>query len=75
MDNKEISIGLTRDEALILFEFLSRINQTDHDNILEDVSEQKVLWTIEGQLERILVEPFKPDYLEIIKAARKRLGD
>ena len=72
---KEIEIKLTKDEALVLFEFLSRFNQADHHAIFEDQAEQKALWTIEGQLEKILVEPFKPDYLDIITEARNRLRD
>jgi hypothetical protein len=75
MDNNEITIKLTKDESLVLFEFLSRFNQTDNTNIFEDQAEQKTLWAIEGQLEKILVEPFKPDYLDIIKEARNRLRD
>ncbi len=75
MDNNEITIKLTKDESLVLFEFLSRFNQTDHADIFEDQAEQKTLWTIEGQLQKLLVEPFKPDYLDIIKEARNRLRD
>jgi hypothetical protein len=74
MEN-EIEIKLTKDEALVLFEFLSRFNQDYHSTIFEDKAEQKPLLTIEGQLEKILVEPFKPDYLDIIKNARNRLRD
>jgi hypothetical protein len=72
---KEIEIKLTKDEALVLFEFLSRFNQADNNAIFEDQAEQKTLRTIEGQLEKILVEPFKPDYLDMIKEARNRLRD
>lgn len=75
MDNNEITIKLTKDESLVLFEFLSRFNQTNHPEIFEDQSEQKTLWTIEGQLEKILVEPFQSDYLDIIKEARNRIRD
>ena len=72
MEN-EIQINLTKDEALVLFEFLSGFNQMRHNAIFEDQAEQKALWTIEKQLERILAEPFRPDYLDIIKEARNRL--
>jgi len=74
-ENNQITIKLTKDESLVLFEFLSRFNQTDHADIFADQSEQKILWTIEGQLEKILVEPFNPDYMDIIKEARNRLRD
>ncbi len=74
-ENKEITLSLTKDEALVLFEFLARFNEKDHENLFEDQAEQKMLWIIEGQLQKILVEPFKSDYIEIIKEARNRLRD
>jgi hypothetical protein len=60
---------------LVLFEFLSRFNQTDHLNVFEDQAEQKVLWALEGQLEKQLVEPFRPDYKDIINEARNKIRD
>ncbi|MBS1503205.1 MAG: hypothetical protein JST32_14145 [Bacteroidetes bacterium] len=72
---ENITIDLTHDQALVLFEFLARFNATHNTEIFEDESEQKMLWLIEGQLERALVEPFWPNYLDIIKEARDRLRD
>ena len=74
-DIKEINIALTKDEALVLFEFLSRFNQTDNKEVFEDHAEQKMLWLIEGQLEKLLTEPFMPTYVDIIKEARNKLRD
>ncbi len=78
-----ISIQLTHNEALVLFEFLGRINELEDkisekketSKIFEDESELKVLWDIEAQLERVLVEPFNPDYKEIIDRARKEINE
>jgi hypothetical protein len=74
-DQHKINLTITRDEALVLFEFLTRFNQTEHPDIFEDQSEQKTLWILEGQLEKQLVEPFRPDYKDIIKEARNKIRD
>lgn len=74
-DQQKINLTVTKDEALVLFEFLSRFNQSEHSDIFEDQAEQKILWLLEGQLEKQLVEPFKPDYFEIIKNARDKIRD
>lgn len=71
----ETTIKLNKDEALVLFEFLSRINDNELKEIFEDQAEQKILWILEGQLEKQLAEPFKPDYKDIIKEARNKIRD
>ena len=71
----ETTIKLNKDEALVLFEFLSRINYNELKEIFEDQAEQKILWILEGQLEKQLAEPFKPDYKDIIKEARNKIRD
>jgi dihydroxyacetone kinase DhaKLM complex PTS-EIIA-like component DhaM len=71
----KVNIEVTKDEALVLFDFLSRLNEKETVDLFEDQAEQKVLWIIEGILEKNLVEPFKPDYKEIIQQARDRLRD
>ena len=70
-----LNLKITKDESLVLFEFLSRFNQSEHKEIFEDQAEQKTLWILEGQLEKQLVEPFKPDYKDIINDARKQICD
>jgi len=73
MEKKEISLKLTKDEALILFEFVSRFNENDNKEIFNDQAEEKIFCVIEGQLEKILVEPFMPNYQNIIQQARSRI--
>jgi hypothetical protein len=74
-ESEEINIKLTKDEALVLFEFISRFNETDHKDLFQDQSEQKMMWLIEGQLQKILVEPFQSDYKVIIDNARNKIRD
>lgn len=73
--NDETTIKLNKNEALVLFDFLSRINDKELKDIFEDKAEQKILWILEGQLEKQLVEPFSPIYKDIIKKARNRIRD
>jgi len=74
-EKEELNIRLTKDEALVLFEFVSRLNETEHKELFQDQSEQKMMWLIEGQLQKILVEPFRPDYKDIIDNARNKIRD
>lgn len=71
----KVALELTKDEAIILFDFLSRFNQTDHADIFEDEAEKIVLWNVETVLENTLVEPFMSDYDDIIKRTRKKFGN
>jgi hypothetical protein len=68
----KISLELSRDEALVFFEWLMRFNKTENIEF-EDQAEQRVLWDIEGMLESILVEPFDAKYNEMLAKARAKL--
>ena len=72
-NSTHIDISLTHDEALVLFDFLARFNENPDEKIFEHPSEQQVLNTVEALLEKILVEPFEPNYSKIIEDARQRL--
>ncbi len=68
-------IALSHDESLVLFELLHRIeNAKNTENLFEDLAEQEVLWHIQAQLEKVLVEPFQADYPAIIEAARRSVS-
>ena len=67
-----VTLSLTHDQALVLFEWLSR-EDGKSDLPTEHPAEQKVLWEIEAQLERALVEPLQPDYAALVSAARERV--
>lgn len=70
-----VKIELTKDEALVLFDFLGRFNQTDHSDIFEHQAEKIVLWNVEAVLESTLAEPFMLNYDEIIKQSRDKFHD
>lgn len=75
MNEENINIELTKDEAIVLFEFLTRFNNQNNPDIFDDQAEQRVLWNFESLLEKKLTAPFRPDYLDIVKKARDKVRD
>lgn len=71
----EVSLGLSRDQALVFFEWLARTGAGEQPAAFEDQAEQRVLWDLEAALEKNLTEPFKSDYRERLEAARTRVRD
>ena len=71
---KPVQFELTADEALVLFDLLSRYCDTDVLAV-EDQAEQRALWNLLGLFEKQLVEPFRLDYGELLATARERLRD
>jgi hypothetical protein len=70
------TLVLTSAEALMLFELLSRWEQTDSASVpLEHQAEHRVLWNILCTLESTLAEPFMPDYQFWLDRARELLRD
>jgi hypothetical protein len=74
-EERYYDIRLTIDESIIFYDFLKRVNENKIDLITEDQSEKRILWNIEGILEKKLVEPFQPDYESLVKACRNRMRD
>lgn len=70
----DVTITLTSDEALVLFELLHRWEDDDRVSEPEHRGEQAALWSLSCLLEKVLVEPFDPRYEELVDAARVRLS-
>ena len=69
-----VEIKLTKDEALVLFDFLSRFSNEDKLSI-QDQAEERALWNLTCIFEKSLAEPFSTEWQSIIKGARNRLRD
>lgn len=69
----QVNLALTSDQALVLFEWVARFNETSHE--FADQAEQRVLWDIEAMLESALLVPLSPDYKKLVQEARTRLRD
>jgi hypothetical protein len=70
--DRTVYLRLTRAEALVLFEWLARVDAAKNLPV-EDPAEEQVLWRLEGQLESALLEPLGPNYKEAVEAARKEV--
>ena len=68
-----VTIALTGDEALVLFEWLVAFNKSNP--VLADQAEQQVLWDLEAMLESNIPGIFSPDYSLRLAAARERVRD
>lgn len=71
-ETQPIHLTLTADEALVLFEFVSRFSESDKLT-LADPAEAAILWNMCNQLERLLAEPFSPKYADLLATARERV--
>lgn len=77
--NGELTLRMERDEALVLFELLSRWiedapSPTPAAECFDSPAELFVLRELSERLKLKLSEPFRSDYLSILEAARARLG-
>ncbi len=74
VSEEKIIIELSSAEAIVLFEFLSRFS--DKDNLeIQDQAEARVLWDVCCSLESQIVEPFVPNYVELLNKARDEVRD
>lgn len=63
-----MTIELTHEQAVVLSDLLYRISEKEE--YYEDIAEQFVLWIIEAQLDKKLDEPFRKNYIELVKESR-----
>jgi len=69
---EKVFIELSKAEALVLFDLLARFDK-DEKSIIENQAEERVLWNIHCSLEKVLVEPFSPDYAKLLAEARNQV--
>ncbi len=72
--DKVLTIKLKKDEALVIFEYLSKFQKSSEFDKL-DGSEKHSLLQILGQLEKNLVEPFNPNYKELLESSKQKLRE
>jgi hypothetical protein len=72
MEKPFLSIDLSEDQALVLFDWLALREEARSESDPID-AETQVLWNIEGQLERVLIQPFDPNYTTLVQRARQRI--
>lgn len=74
MQSTRVKFELTSDEALVLYDWLTRFNQRDHADFA-DQAEERVLFDLEAMLEKVLVAPLQSNYAELLAQARSKVRD
>ena len=69
-----VTVSLTADEALVLFDLLHRWEAGSGVTGPEHAAEQVALWNLSALLEGQLSEPFEARYSELVASARARLA-
>lgn len=70
----EVILALTKKEAIILLEWLSRFNEKELD-LFQDQAEKKVSWNMEASLEQVISETFDSNYTKILSEAWEKIKD
>ena len=72
--SENITITLSREEGLVLFEFFARFGEDDDDFTLRHTAEYLAFMRMSAQLDKMFVEPFDPKYKDLLRAARDRVA-
>ncbi|EYT60755.1 hypothetical protein GCM10009587_32440 [Microbacterium maritypicum] len=72
MVGNNVTVVLSEEEALVLFEWLGAINETEA--AVADPAQRRVLWDLEAKLESLLPMVFDSHYAERVAAAKKAVS-
>jgi hypothetical protein len=68
-ESPNIVLELRKSEALVLFEWLASLKLGRHPNEPDEAT-QKLLWRVEGLLEKQLTEVVQPAYQRLVLEAK-----
>jgi len=74
-ENRNIVITFSEEEALVLLEWLHNFNKEDVPNLFQDQAEERILFDLEAELEKVVSIIFDSDYQEILSKARQKIRD
>lgn len=74
-ENRNVSITLSEDEALVLLEWLHNFNEEERPTLFQDQSEERILFDLEAELEKVISGTFAEDYKDILSKAREKIRD
>jgi hypothetical protein len=71
---RTIHLQLSRDAALVLFEWIHRVEDEGRfRQVVRGSAEVVALWALSATLEKTLPEPSDPNYGDLVRAASDRL--
>ena len=72
--DQPVALTLSEDEALVLESLFARFEQ-EGCIVLRHNAEFIALSRLSGQIEKVLVQPFLPDYDSLVASARERIAE
>lgn len=72
-ENNGISINLSDEESIVLFDWITRFNEGE--NTFQDQAEERILFDLESVLEEKISETFNNDYNAVLQRAREKVRD
>ena len=73
-EKSDVRISLSKNEALVLFDWLTRFNESI-ENGFHHQAEERVLWDLESVLEKTLNSVLSKDFERQLSKAREQLKD
>ncbi len=73
--NTQITIKLSKYEALVFFDWLSRFNEMENRNTFEDQAEERILFDLESTLEEQIPAILSSNYDNLLAKARELTRD
>jgi hypothetical protein len=67
-ESEKVTLHLSKQEALVFYDYLRRCDDEGKYSFA-DQAEERVLWTVEGQLEKALSVIFDPRYGQLLEDA------
>lgn len=64
-----ITLSLNRKQALVLSEWLQNLDEKENTEYAHP-AEERVVWHLQAQLEKLLTEPFAANYKSLLATAR-----
>lgn len=74
-ENKSVIIKFSEAEALVLLEWLHKFNQEERPTLIQDQSEERILFDLEAELETVISNVFDINYQEALLKARQKIRD
>ncbi|RYY72836.1 MAG: hypothetical protein EOO52_20280 [Gammaproteobacteria bacterium] len=74
-ENKSVVIKFSEEEALVLLEWLHKFNEEERPTLIQDQSEERILFDLEAELETAVSNIFDSNYQEALLKARQKIRD
>lgn len=74
-ENKSVVIKFSEEEALVLLEWLHKFNEEERPALIQDQSEERILFDLEAELETVVSNIFDSNYQVALFEARQKIRD